>query len=104
MQKRSIQRWGVCVSICAATTYYAGSTDLAVDGFWRWETDNSLLSINNSLINSVMSWRGTEPNGGTGENCAAIESSLREYVDIICGRSELYICEHTSNTLRFNHF
>ena len=74
--------------------YYAGATDVTVEGEWRWQSDNALLSIGTVIYNSAINWHAAELDGGTAQNCLAIGYSLQYYGDVPCSSLSLFICEH----------
>ncbi|XP_066267584.1 uncharacterized protein [Branchiostoma lanceolatum] len=69
-------------------TRWIGLTDAASEGQWVFQDGQTLESTGYS------NWDGTEPDGGTGENCAALSRTTGSpWVDVKCNSDRKLICQ-----------
>ena len=67
---------------------WLGGNDLALEGDWRWESDNSVIVFEN--------WYGDEPDDANGgEDCLFINSFDPRFTDGTCTVALTFFCEWT---------
>ncbi len=79
--------------------YWMGATDSASEGVFRWKSDNAVMAIGTTIVESVVGLWAFEPNGGTGEQCIVFWSwSYVLIADWPCQEINAggFICEHPS--------
>ena len=69
----SIEEWNCVLQALGGGTGWIGGSDLQSDGEWRWDVPKNGLFYKGSYPDGrsfgYTNWGGSEPNGGTGENC-----------------------------------
>lgn len=64
---------------------WLGGTDASTEGFWVWVTGESM---------GFQNWGAGEPNGGTAENCMALDAgNSGAWDDRPCSDTLAYVCE-----------
>jgi hypothetical protein len=88
---------------------WIGASDIASEGQWLWIGDAQPFWIGNGTTGSAsggayVNWNGTEPNGGTGTNCARAlpRSGVNPdwdapWADLACATEIGAICESGAN-------
>ena len=64
-------------------TFWLGGTDVASEGSWKWQ-DGSAVTWTN--------WGGSEPNGGTSQDCLAWWGGGRYWFDSSCSSDRYLVC------------
>ena len=63
---------------------FLGATDLANEGDWRWNSDNSRVDL-------TQFFQVNEPNGFPNENC--LQFHVTALNDIVCNDPLAFVCE-----------
>ena len=75
---------------------WLGASDLDEKGYWRWRSDNALMSIQSMMIESSVKWdmSSGEPSDTSGtQNCLIWWSSYNNLWDYECSQESEYMCE-----------
>ncbi len=83
--------------------FWVGATDTKQEGKWLWRSDNSLMSNNKTIINSVVSWNVSRPRFRLEENCATWATASNVLIDTYCNNVYRYICYHSSMNKMLMH-
>ena len=65
--------------------YWIGINDSNEEGKWVFDQSGEEVTYTN--------WYSDQPNGGTSENCASVESFSGLWFDVSCNGEDNYICE-----------
>ena len=66
-----------------ALHFWIGATDSDTEGDWRWSDGTE--------VNKTF-WTGSEPNGGSAENCVVWGVKAQWWFDITCQQKYSFIC------------
>eukprot|EP00747_Dinoflagellata_sp_TGD_P197163 gnl/TRDRNA2_/TRDRNA2_68188_c0_seq1.p1 gnl/TRDRNA2_/TRDRNA2_68188_c0~~gnl/TRDRNA2_/TRDRNA2_68188_c0_seq1.p1 ORF type:complete len:333 (-),score=45.98 gnl/TRDRNA2_/TRDRNA2_68188_c0_seq1:145-1053(-) len=62
--------------------FWLGGSDLDQEGRWTWASDGTTFPPTSKADERFSSWKGDEPNGGSGESCLALSGSA--WIDKYC--------------------
>ena len=86
-----------------ASNQWFGATDTKLEGTWRWWTDNAVMSIGASIVNSTISWGAGHPAGGTSYNCLYWDGTYNRVYAGYCTWSYYSYCEHPGMNFHYRH-
>jgi hypothetical protein len=81
--------------ISAATPWWSGLNDRAIEGTWRWaDQENGNLAPNGRGPNSWNPWAEGQPDGRFAENCVAVGGGSSSHLisDLQCSNPYPYVC------------